>query len=186
MNEPLGRFGSLRPARVRRIARVDRDPGPVREHFGDDVLVNDVEKLFTGRAPRDAQSSLALEGVALLVGELLGLFEIRPSDGGVLFVANGGELGVDLLVLRRRRHAADAKARTGLVDEVDRLVGQETVRDVAVGEVRGGDERLVGDGHLVVLLVAVAKTSKDLDRVREGRLFDLDRLEASLERSVLF
>ena len=74
---------------------------------------------------------------------------------------------------------------TGLVDEVDRLVREEAVRDVAVGEVRRGDERLVGDRHLVVLLVAVAKALQDLDRVRERRLLDLDRLEAPLERGVL-
>ena len=136
-------------------------------------------------APGDLEGRLALEGVALLVGELLGLLEVRPPDGRVLLVADLGELLVDLAVLGRRRHPADAQARAGLVDEVDRLVREETVRDVAVGKVRGGDERLVGDRHLVVLLVPVAQAPQDLDRVRERRLLDLDRLEAPLERGVL-
>ena len=89
------------------------------------------------------------------------------------------------LVLRRRRHPADAQAAARLVDEVDRLVRQVAVGDVAVGEVGRGDERLVGDRHLVVLLVAVAQPLQDLDRVRERRLLDLDRLEAALEGGVL-
>ena len=32
----------------------------------------------------------------------------------------------------------DASAGTGLVDEVDGLIGQEAILDVAVGKVRGG------------------------------------------------
>src|SRR5690606_12937049 len=40
-------------------------------------------------------------------------------------------------------------------------------------------------GHAVVRLVAVAQALEDLDRVREGRLGDLDRLEAALQCRVL-
>ena len=65
------------------------------------------------------------------------------------------------------------------------LSGQVTVRDVAVGEVRGRDERLVGDRHPVVALVPVPEALQDLDRVRDRRLLDLDRLEPALERGVL-
>ena len=38
----------------------------------------------------------------------------------------------------------------------------------------------------MVRLVPVAETLEDLDRVRDGRLLDVDRLEAPLERRVLF
>src|SRR3712207_9271418 len=37
------------------------------------------------------------------------------------------------------------RSRRGLVDEVDRLVGQEAVGDVAVGQLGRGFQRLVGD-----------------------------------------
>ena len=80
--------------------------------------------------------------------------------------------------LMRRRDA-------GLVDEVDRLVGQVAVADVAVGEVGRGDEGLVGDRDPVVRLVAVAQALEDLDGVGHGRLVDDDLLEASLEGGVL-
>ena len=86
---------------------------------------------------------------------------------------------------RRRGHPADPQPAARLVDEVDRLVGEEAVRDVAVGEVRRGDERLVGDRHLVVLLVAVAEPLQDVDGHRDAGLVDLDRLEPALEGRVL-
>ena len=50
----------------------------------------------------------------------------------------------------------------GLVDQVDRLVGQEPVGDVAVGELHGRDQRLVGEPDLVVGLVPVAQAAQDL------------------------
>ncbi len=73
----------------------------------------------------------------------------------------------------------------GFVDEVDRLVGELPVRDVAVGEHRGRDQRRVADAHAVVRLVALLEPAQDRDRVRGRRLADEDRLEAPLERRVL-
>ena len=90
-----------------------------------------------------------------------------------------------LVELERRRVDLHAQARRGLVDEVDRLVGQEAVGDVAVGEHGGGDERRVADAHAVVRLVALLQPAQDRDRVRDRRLADEDRLEAPLERGVL-
>ena len=90
-----------------------------------------------------------------------------------------------LVELERRRVDLHPQARTGLVDEVDRLVRQLAVRDVAVGEHRGGDQRRVADAHAVVRLVALLEAAQDRDRVRDGRLADEDRLEAPLERRVL-
>src|SRR5439155_11470555 len=85
---------------------------------------------------------------------------------------------------RRRAHRLDAHARRGLVDQVDRLVGQMPVLDVAVAELRRGAQRLVGDLAAMVCLVAVAETAQDLHRVVDGRLLDADLLEAPLECGV--
>ncbi len=83
--------------------------------------------------------------------------------------------GVDLHPQPRRR----------LVHEVDRLVREEAIRDVAVGEDRGGDERRVADLDAVVRLVALLQPAQDRDRVGDRRLADEDRLEAPFERGVL-
>ena len=94
------------------------------------------------------------------------------------------DLLLELAVHGRRGHRLDARARGGLVDQVDRLVGQEAVGDVAVGQLGGGAQRLVGDPDAVVLLVAVAQALEDLDGLLGRRLVDADLLEAALERGV--
>ena len=73
----------------------------------------------------------------------------------------------------------------GLVHQIDRLVGQKAVGDVAVGEGRRGDDRAVGDAHAVVQLVFLLDAAQDRDRVLDRGLADIDRLEAALERGVL-
>ena len=76
-------------------------------------------------------------------------------------------------------------AAGGLVDEVDRLVGEEAVGDVAVAQRRRRDQRGVGDRDAVMGLVALLEAAQDRDRALEARLADVDRLEAALERGVL-
>jgi hypothetical protein len=76
--------------------------------------------------------------------------------------------------------SSDAHTRAGLVDQVDRLVGQVAVLDVPVGERGCRVERLVGDPAAMMRLVAVAQAAQDLHGVVDGRLVDADLLEAPL------
>ena len=79
------------------------------------------------------------------------------------------------------------RSRDGrLVHQVDRLVGQEAVGDVAVGKRRRRNQRRIGDPDLVVLLVFFLEPAQDRDRVLDRRLVDEDRLEAAGKRRVLF
>ncbi len=89
---------------------------------------------------------------------------------------------LDLLGLGFDFHADAAR---GLVHQVDRLVGQETVGDVAVRERRRRDDRGIGDAHAVVQLVLLLEPAQDRYGVGHGRLADEHRLEAPLERRVL-
>ena len=91
----------------------------------------------------------------------------------------------DLVHLDRPRVDLHAEPGGGLVDQVDGLVGQEPVGDVAVGEGGGGDQRGVGDPDAVVHLVALLEAAQDADGVLDGRLADQHRLEAALQRGVL-
>ena len=84
-------------------------------------------------------------------------------------------LGIDLHLQPCRR----------LVDQVDRLVGQEAVADVTVRQRRGRHQRAVGDAHAVMRLVFVLKPAQDRNGVLDARLVDKDRLEAARQRRVL-
>src|SRR6266498_3197083 len=83
-------------------------------------------------------------------------------------LAHRGELDLELahaalglVELERRGVDLHAQARRRLVDEVDRLVGELAVGDVAVAEHRGRDERRIADAHAVVRLVALLQAAQD-------------------------
>ena len=114
-----------------------------------------------------------LRGVVGFLLQRLAL-DLELDDAAVELVERLG-LGIDL----------HAQPRRGLVHQVDGLVGQEAVGDVAVRERRRGDDRGIGDAHAVVQLVLLLEAAQDRDGVLDRRLGDEDRLEAPGERRVL-
>src|SRR6202022_1546516 len=76
--------------------------------------------------------------------------------------------------------------RRRLVHQVDRLVGQETVGDVAVRQRGGRHKRGIGDANAGMLLVFVLQSAQDRDGILNRRLGDEDRLEPAGQRRVLF
>ena len=73
----------------------------------------------------------------------------------------------------------------GLVQQVDRLVRQEAVLDVAGRQHDRVHEGLVADVHVVVLLKALLQSAQDRDRVLLRGRIHLHRLEPALQRGVL-
>ena len=96
------------------------------------------------------------------------------------------ELLVDVLGRGGGAGLVHAHARGGFVDQVDGLVGQEAVRDVARRELGGRLEGFIRDDQVVVLLVHLADALQDLDRLLDRRLVDHDGLEAALQGGVGF
>ena len=85
---------------------------------------------------------------------------------------------------RPPRRPAEAHGRAGLVEQVDRLVGQPPVAQVAVREQGGVVDRLLAVGHAVVLLVAVLRPSRICVVSSAEGSRHLDFLEAARERRV--
>src|SRR4051812_11498739 len=162
-----------------------RDAGPHGDDVGD-LLLADGGTLGVALAPLPLLLELALlvGQLALGVAEVRGLLELLGLDRGLLGAPRLLDLLLELPVHGWGGHRLDAHARGGLVDEVDRLVRQLAVGDVPVRELRGRLERLVGDVHLVVLLVAVAQALQDLHGLVRRRLVDADLLEAPLQSGV--
>ena len=93
----------------------------------------------------------AFGGLVLLDGLALDL----QLDQAPLQAVQRLGLGVDL----------DADAAGGLVHQVDGLVRQLAVADVAVREPRRGDDRRIADVHAVVHFVAFLEAAQDRDAV---------------------
>ncbi len=111
-----------------------------------------------------------LELLALVALHLAG-GDLRHHREHLLEVGDGDSLA-----------AAQGDGRAGLVEEVDGLVRQPAVAQVAV-EAMSAAERMAEPGvaHAVVLLVALAEPLEDLDRLLRRGLVDLDLLEAAGE-----
>src|SRR5215218_7108078 len=137
MNEPVGRFGSLIPARALRLGLGQLEDGDARPHRDDvgDLLLADLGLLGLLRvAPLLLELALLLRQLALLVAQGSRLLELLALDRVFLVLADLLDLLLELAIARRCRHRLDAHARRCLVDQVDRLVGQMAILDVAVGQ----------------------------------------------------
>ena len=150
-----------------------------------DDLRGHLRDLVVALAPRGVLLVTLGDELLLGVAQGRGLLVVLALDRGFLDTLGVRDLLVQGLDLRRRGHALDAQTCTGLVDQVDGLVGQEPVRDVARGHVHRGLQRVVRDGHAVVRLVFVAQALEDLHGVGLGGLVHLDGLEAPFEGGVL-
>ena len=128
----------------------------------------------------------------LQIGELL--LELVESllRGGVGLLLQRGPLDLQLadaslhlVDLDRDRVDLDPEPGGGLVDQVDRLVGEEPARHVAVGQHRGGHERGVLDPDPVMDLVPLLQAPQDRDRRLDGGLLHEHGLEPPLQGGVL-
>src|SRR4051794_15891035 len=162
-----------------------RDAGPVREDLGDLLVVDLRDDVQVARLPLLLALRLLPEQLLLRVAQVRGPLEVLRVDRRLLVATHVRDLLVELAQVRRRRHPTDAHPGAGLVDQVDRLVRQEAVGDVAVSQRGRGHQRRVGDRDPVVRLVPVAQALEDLDGVRDARLAHLDRLEAAFQGRVL-
>src|SRR6185312_13441617 len=106
-----------------------------------DLLLADLRALAgLAGAPLLLELALLVGELPLLVAQVRALLELLRLDRGLLVATRGMDVLLEVAVHGRGRHRLDARERGGLVDEVDRLVGPEAVRDVAVGELRGSLE----------------------------------------------
>ena len=128
------------------------------------------------------RGQLALEAVDALL-DLTGVLVGLGVDGRLL-------LGTQVLDLGAQPVGGGAdviqpQPRPGLIDQVDRLVGQTVFADVAVRQTRRCLQRLVADLHAVMLLVLRAQAVQDLDGVLDRGLLDHHGREAPGKRGIV-
>ena len=71
------------------------------------------------------------------------------------------------------------------VDQIDGLVWQATITDVAIGKARSSRHCGIGDRHAVMQLVALLHAPQNLDAVVDRRLGDLHLLKATVQSWIL-
>src|SRR5437588_615966 len=178
MNEPTGRLGSARPEREGRTALATAStasswPTTRRCRF------SSIRSSFwiSPSISRETGMPVHLPTMAAISSSSTSSFSSAPAcwrSPSCAFTAASS-----------RSSPGRSQPRRRLVDQVDRLVGQEAVGDVAVGEHGRRHQRRVLDPHPVVHLVALAEAAQDRDRVLDRGLVHQHRLEAPLQGRVL-
>ncbi len=162
----------------------DRDAGLPGDDFGDRLGADDQVLPLVDLPVAAGLGDLPLH-VHDPVAQLGGPLVLLVRDRLVLVPGQLLQLPLQSPEVRALGPGPQPHPGTGLVDQVDRLVRQAAVGEVAVRQLHGGDQRLVGVADLVVGFVAVLEAAQDLDRVGRGRLRHHDRLEAAGQRRVL-
>ena len=177
-------LGELRLADARRPGEEEGADGPLRQA---EPRAVHLDRLRDPLDRRVLAVDLGLE-LAFEVREPLAIVGLHPLRGGMrAMVASTASMSL----LRTRRLTPLTLAllelgrRARLVDEVDGLVGQPPVVEVARRQLGRRAQRLVGVGDAVELLVLGAQAREHLDRLVDRRLLDLDGLEPPGQRPVL-
>ena len=153
------------------------DSGGLREHLSNQSLVNDAWLI-------DIALAELLFHADFLSGELLFFITLGSRSLKVLVCnrlllgsLDHGNLLFHFLQLWRSREEAQTHASACLINKVNCLVWQEAVGYVAIAHAHGCNDCTIGDRHLVVCLVAIAKALQDVDCHRWVWLRNLNRLE---------
>ena len=132
-------------------------------------------------------------GLFLQIPQLfLQLVQAVLAGSVILFLQRlGFDLKLHDLTIQRIqlfRFAVDFHPQTarGLVHKVDCLVGQETVRDIAMRQGRRRHKGRVADPHTMVQLVLLLNASQDRHRILDRRFADHHRLEPTGKCCVFF
>ena len=132
-----------------------------------------------------------LEGVHLLLQlgylmvQVFQLFAVTLSFDGLALDLQLFQPACFLVQFLGHGVALHTQLGSGLVHEVNGLVGQETLGDISGRELDGGDDGIVLDTYTMVVLVAFLQSTQDADARECVRFIDHDGLESSLECLVL-
>src|SRR5262249_52036758 len=157
------------------VDRRDRYAGPLRDDFVDVALAdNNTADLAVKPLASELQ---VLPRRRFLVAIELRLLEVLLRGRALHLFDGDADALVDLRELVAVAGFLQLRARACLVNEIDRLVWQETICDVAARLIDRRLDRLGRVLDAMELLVAILDALEDLDRLLLGRRINLDGLE---------
>ena len=143
--------------------------------------------LFLIRPLVSLRPALFIEGgdaLAYLQQTLPAVLVFFPFQGA-LFNAEPEKLSLLAIDVLGQAVQLEPQTARGLIDQVDGLIRQVAVADVAMREHDCGDQGVVQNADAVVNLVSLLQTAQDGDGVFYIRLIDQNGLKTALERRIL-
>ncbi len=121
----------------------------------------------------------------LLQIQLLCRSKIARTDRILPLICQAFALLLQLPRLLSGPEISELPARGRLIHQVNRLIRQEPVIDIACRQLHSCLQRFVRDRHLVMLFIGRTQPPQNFRGFPLRRLFDLDRLESPLQGSIL-
>src|SRR5919198_1523820 len=163
----------------------ERDAGHAGDHIGDVFLGHHRLGVIAHVLPRFLLKIDVAAQVFLFVAEFDRPLKLLFFDELFLLPHDLGDLSLQVADTGGQRLLGQAHTRARFVHDIDRLIGEVAVGDVAVRQLHRLDDGLIGDLRPVMGLVALLQAAQDVDGfAHRGGLHD-DGLEASLQRAVL-
>src|SRR3989344_4393019 len=85
---------------------------------------------------------------------------------------------------RRQVFRSQAASRRGFVNQINGLVRQKTVADIARRKINGGDNRLVANAQAVVHFIFFLKSAQNQNRILNAGLLNHNGLKTALQSRV--
>ena len=160
------------------------DARPKPDGIGD-VVRRDRDLLHLALLPAFLGGGKLLFERTLLIAQSRRTLVVLQLDRRVLLDAELLQTLFQTLDGRRQNDGLHARLRRRLVHEVDRLVGQTAIGNVAMRQAHRRLQSLVPNLRVVKRLVLRAQSVEDLLRLLRRRLLDEDALETPLQRRIL-
>src|SRR5438046_2853766 len=122
-------FDAQELGRLLLLERGDRYAGPARDHFFYVIPVHDGE-VFGYEIVRFAKSREPVQFFLFFFLEDLGPLEVPLSGSALVSHGVTAQLALAVKYLGREIRLAQLNSRSCLVDDINRLVGQESIRNV--------------------------------------------------------
>ena len=169
------------PAHLSFLNLAGRNPGPQLDYPREMLLGN---RLAQRRGSQRLDTFLQPGGIRLQLGQrLIGDLAVFLQLGDALVL---GRLAALQLLVLRQLPIFQGGAGAGLIQQVDGLVRQETVIDIALRKHHRPGGNFVADLYPVITLIVFFDAVDHLHRLVDGRFLHLNRLEAALQCGVLF
>ena len=96
------------------------------------------------------------------------------------------DLAFQLIYLHRHGIQLHPQTAGGFVHQIHGFIGQEPVRNIAVGKRCGGHQSGITDTHTMMIFIAFLQSAQDGDGRLHTRFFHHDRLETAFQSRILF
>ena len=162
------------------------DTGPLADDVGD-IFAGDgsVEGTFAfGFLPLGSHLFFIANQFVAFVLHLLAFFKFLLVSEGAKFFFVFLDFLFHIAQSLRFYVGLQASAGAGFVDNVDGFIGKEAFGDIAIAEVHGVFDGFIADEHAVVLFVARAQSTHDVQGLLAGGWVYHDGLKATFEGTI--